>query len=95
MKQIIDPIEYPKTYGVKEKQISIQEPQLTVKFEALKLLNEAVMNINEALNCLDACKDLGGDNEVDDLAEALSWSITKDRNTLSRAILEAKELWVT
>jgi hypothetical protein len=65
----------------------------TVKFEALTILNEAKTSLDLALSYLEYVKDLKGDNEAQPLCEALIFSITKDRNTLSRAIKEAQEFW--
>lgn len=65
----------------------------TVKFEALAGLNEAKIALNQAIGYLEIVKDLKGDNEAEILCEALISSVTKDRNTIARAIKEANELW--
>jgi len=69
-----------------------QKPE-TVKFKALGLIREAETYLNEAINKLEECKDLGGDNESESFCEALIASIEKDRKTLHRGRFEAQEMW--
>jgi hypothetical protein len=65
----------------------------TVKFEALKLIKEAEELLITAEQKLVEVEALQGDNEAQEFAETLRWSIERDRKTLHRGKIEAEELW--
>jgi hypothetical protein len=65
----------------------------TVKFKALDLIKQAEDKLQEAINLLNECKDLEGDNEAQPLCETMIPSIDHDRKLLHRSRLEANELW--
>ena len=56
-------------------------------------MEEAEALLDKAISKLDCIQTLGEDNEADNIAYILSASVTKDKNTLHRARIEAEELW--
>jgi hypothetical protein len=103
LKQIIDPIEFNQELTEqKEKWDKLQKqvnksntekkPQ-TVKFKAFDLIKDAETKLQEAIDKLNECMALEGDNESQIFCESLISSITKDKNTLHRGRIEADEMW--
>ncbi len=70
-----------------------QDEPKTVKFEALRLIKLAEEDLVSAEQKLIQVEALQGDNEAQEFAETLRWSIERDRKTLHRGHFEAQDYW--